>query len=131
MIPPLENHFGKITAWSLIYFLNYAQFDISTQSQILGLTLYIRSIICRVARTGTGTPVGFFFKFSLFDTISASFYSLKCWYSMTKSLLSIEIFKEYFQHLEIESLLILNQGQFFIFNDNFLFFQIGIYRVCF
>ena len=41
MIPPLVNHFGKITAWSLIYFLNYAQFDISTQSQILVLTLYV------------------------------------------------------------------------------------------
>ena len=39
MIPALENNFGKITAWSLIYFLNYAKFDILTQSQILGLTL--------------------------------------------------------------------------------------------
>ena len=28
MIPRLENHFGKIPAWSLIYFLNYAYFDI-------------------------------------------------------------------------------------------------------
>ena len=44
MIPPLENHFGKITAWSLIYFLNYAQFDILAQSQILGLTLYLLQI---------------------------------------------------------------------------------------
>ena len=41
MIPPLDNHFGKIPVWSLIYFLNYAQFGILTQSQILGLTLYI------------------------------------------------------------------------------------------
>ena len=24
----LENHFGKKTAWSLLYFLNYAYFDI-------------------------------------------------------------------------------------------------------
>ena len=39
--PPWENHFGKITVWSLVYFLNYAQFDILAQSQILGLTLYI------------------------------------------------------------------------------------------
>ena len=43
---------------------------------------YIRPIICRVARTGTGTTVGFFFKFRLFDTISASFYSLRCRYFM-------------------------------------------------
>ena len=28
MITRLENHFGKILAWSLIYFLNYAYFDI-------------------------------------------------------------------------------------------------------
>ena len=28
MIPRLKNHFGKIPAWSLIYFLNYACFDI-------------------------------------------------------------------------------------------------------
>ena len=41
MIPPWENYFGKITAWLLIYFLNYAQFDIIAQSQILGLTLYL------------------------------------------------------------------------------------------
>ena len=41
MIPPWVNHFGKITAWSLIYFLNYAQYDILTQSQILVLTLYL------------------------------------------------------------------------------------------
>ena len=27
MIPWWENHFGKRTAWSLIYFLNYAYFD--------------------------------------------------------------------------------------------------------
>ena len=30
MILPLENHFGKITAWSLIYFLNYAYYDIKS-----------------------------------------------------------------------------------------------------
>ena len=37
MIPPLENHFGKITAWSLIYFLNYAfsrKFDASPSSVV-------------------------------------------------------------------------------------------------
>ena len=28
MIPWLENHFGKITAWSLIYSLNYAYYDV-------------------------------------------------------------------------------------------------------
>ena len=28
MIPPLVNHFGIKTAWLLIYFLNYAYFDI-------------------------------------------------------------------------------------------------------
>ena len=28
MIPQLENRFGKIPVWSLIYFLNYAYFDI-------------------------------------------------------------------------------------------------------
>ena len=28
MISRLENHYGKIPAWSLIYFLNYAYFDI-------------------------------------------------------------------------------------------------------
>ena len=28
MIPRLDNHFGKILAWSLKYFLNYAYFDI-------------------------------------------------------------------------------------------------------
>ena len=39
MIRPWVNHFGKITAWSLIQFLNYAQFDILTQSQIWVLTL--------------------------------------------------------------------------------------------
>ena len=27
MIPWLENHFGKRTAWSLLYFLNYAYFN--------------------------------------------------------------------------------------------------------
>ena len=27
-LPRLENHFCKILAWSLIYFLNYAYFDI-------------------------------------------------------------------------------------------------------
>ena len=28
MIPPWDNHFGKRTAWSLIYFLNYAYLEI-------------------------------------------------------------------------------------------------------
>ena len=41
MIPPFECHFGKMTVCSLIYFLSYAQFDILTQSQLLGLTLYV------------------------------------------------------------------------------------------
>ena len=33
MIPPLENHFDKRTAWSLIFFLNYDYYDI--QSSLL------------------------------------------------------------------------------------------------
>ena len=57
MIPLWVNHFGKITAWSLIYFLNYAQFDILTQSQILVLTLYIFSCCCGCCRIGSSRSV--------------------------------------------------------------------------
>ena len=41
MIPPRVNHFGKRTAWSLIYFLIYAYLNILAQSQILGNSLYV------------------------------------------------------------------------------------------
>ena len=44
MIPRLENHFGKITASTLNYFLNYVQFDLLAQSQIMGLILYERTL---------------------------------------------------------------------------------------
>ena len=36
----MGDHFGKRTAWLLIYFLNYAYYDYLAQSQILGITLY-------------------------------------------------------------------------------------------
>ena len=41
MIPSWENHFGKTTVWSLMYFLNYSLLWYLAQSQILGITLYI------------------------------------------------------------------------------------------
>ena len=41
MILLLGDHFGKRTAWSLIYFLNYVILWYLAQSQILGITLYI------------------------------------------------------------------------------------------
>ena len=40
MIPSWENHFGKITAWSLIYFLNYSLLSYLVQLQILVISLY-------------------------------------------------------------------------------------------
>ena len=40
MIPPLENNFGKITAWSLIDFLNYSLLSYLVQLQILVISLY-------------------------------------------------------------------------------------------
>ena len=40
MIHSWGNHFGKGTAWSLIYFLNYAYLNILAQSQILVISLY-------------------------------------------------------------------------------------------
>merc|ERR1712051_1174157 len=33
MIPRLENYFGKVPAWSLIYFFKYAYFDIFSPVQ--------------------------------------------------------------------------------------------------
>ena len=41
VIPPLVNHFGKRTAWSLKYFLIYVYLNILSQSQILGNGLYV------------------------------------------------------------------------------------------
>ena len=76
MIPPWENYFGKITAWSLIYFLNYAQFDILTQSQILGLTLYFFSMeLSFLFMTFTFIV---FIKFSSFYFVFFLFYDLVC-----------------------------------------------------
>ena len=40
MIPLGVDHFGKSVAWSLIYFLIYAYFNILAQSQILVISLY-------------------------------------------------------------------------------------------
>ena len=45
MIPYKENHFGKTTVWSLIYFLNYSLLWYLAQSQILGITLYMQKIV--------------------------------------------------------------------------------------
>ena len=41
MIPSWENHLGKITVWSLIYFLNYSLLPYLEQSQILVISLYV------------------------------------------------------------------------------------------
>ena len=35
-----NDHFGKMIAWSLIYFLNYSQLSYLAQSQILVISLY-------------------------------------------------------------------------------------------
>ena len=40
MIPPWDNHFKKMTAWSLIYFLNYAYLEI-WHSKLFLFTLYL------------------------------------------------------------------------------------------
>ena len=45
MIPKWENHFGKTTAWSLIYFFIYSLLWYLAQSQTLGLTLYVINIL--------------------------------------------------------------------------------------
>ena len=40
MMPSWKSHFGKITAWSLIYFFNYSISSYLAQSQILVISLY-------------------------------------------------------------------------------------------
>ena len=37
--PLMKNHFGKITAWSLIYFLNYSLLSYLAKLQILVISL--------------------------------------------------------------------------------------------
>ena len=45
MIHSWGNHFGKMTEWSLIYFLIYAYLNILAQSQILVISLYVEKIL--------------------------------------------------------------------------------------
>ena len=49
MIHLWENHIGKRTVWTLIYFLIYAYSNILAQSQILVIRFYIHNfVICEI-----------------------------------------------------------------------------------
>ena len=56
MIPQGVHHFGKRIAWSLLYFLNYAYFDIL---RILKFWESVSNIACKIFFMNKQGPLGF------------------------------------------------------------------------